>query len=148
MEYLRITFINIPFSYISISKMLTGHCRNMSQYYLCHHHADGVTIDAERDNMKLNGYFECNRSRCVKIKRAFTCDRYCPKITTTGVNVLIMHSDKLWTAECDVAYGYNEARGPDPGVRINPPKRIWDDGMGAIMTNCHSVTKEPDNKLR
>lgn len=125
-----------------------GHCRNMSQHYLCHHHADGVTIDAERDNLKLNGYFECNRSRCVKIKRAFSCDRYCPKITTTSVNVLIMEGDKLVTAECDAAYAFNEARGREPGIRINPPRRIWDDGMGPLLTNCHSVLREPDNKLR
>ena len=118
----------------------------MSEHYLCHHHADGVTIDAERDNMKLNGFFECVKSRCVKIKRAFSCDRYCPKITTTSVNVLIMQDDHLVTADCDVAYGFNEAHGNLPGVRI-PPKKIWEEAKGKLLTNCFEVTREGD-KIR
>lgn len=116
-------------------------------HYLCHHHADGVTIDAERDNLKLNGYFECVKSRCVKIKRAFSCDRYCPKITTTAVNVLIMQDDSLVTAECDVGYAYNEAKGSLPGVRLDKPKKIWDEMLGILLTNCYEVTKD-GNKLR
>lgn len=89
----------------------------MSELYLCHHKADGgVVIDAEKDNLKLNGFFECVNSKCTKIKKAFSCDRYCPKITTTAVNVLITQDDTLVSAECDIAYGYNEARGKDSGV--------------------------------
>ena len=42
-----------------IYKNNIGHCANMSELYLCHHKADGMTIDAEQDNMKLNGFFEC-----------------------------------------------------------------------------------------
>lgn len=119
----------------------------MSMYYLCHHHADGISIDAERDNMKLNGYFECIKSKCVKIRRPFSCDRYCSKITTTAVNVLIMQDDSLVTANCDVGFGYNEARGPDHGVRIDPPRKVWDENSGILLTNCFEVTKDGD-KLR
>lgn len=119
----------------------------MSMYYLCYHHADGVTIDAERDNMKLNGFFECEKSRCVKIKKPFSCDRYCPKITTTAVNVLIMQDDSLITAECDVGYGYNEARGNKPGMRLNERKKIWNENDGILLTNCFEVTKDGD-KIR
>lgn len=119
----------------------------MSKHYLCHHHADGITIDAERDNMKLNGFFECEKSRCVKIKKPFSCDRYCAKITTAAVNVLIMRDDSLITAECDVGFAYNEARGAHPGIRIDPPKKIWDEKDGILLTNCFDVTREGD-KLR
>lgn len=91
----------------------------MSELYLCHHKADGgVVIDAEKDNLKLNGFFECVNSKCTKIKKAFSCDRYCPKITT-AVNVLIMQDDTLVSAECDIGYGYNEARGLESGVVSN-----------------------------
>lgn len=121
---------------------MLGHCRNLSMYYLCHHFADGITIDAERDNLKLNGYFECNKSRCVKIKRAFSCDRYCPKITTTAVNVLIMQDDNLITAECDVGYAYNEAKGALPGVRLDQPKKIWEEALGILLTNCFEVSQD------
>jgi len=37
-----------------------GHCGNMSELFLCHHKADGITIDS-KDNMKLNGFFECKK---------------------------------------------------------------------------------------
>lgn len=119
----------------------------MSTYYLCHHHADGITIDAERDNMKLNGFFECEKSRCVKIKKPFSCDRYCHKITTLAVNVLIMRDDSLITAECDAGFAYNEARGSQPGIRIDPPKNIWNEKDGILLTNCFDVTRDGD-KLR
>lgn len=118
----------------------------MSELYLCHHKADGVVIDAEKDNLKLNGFFECINSRCIKIKRPFSCDRYCPKITTTAVNVLIMEEDTLITAECDVGYGFNEARGIEPGLRVSQ-KKIWDENVGVLLTNCVDVKREHD-KLR
>ncbi|XP_037025396.1 uncharacterized protein LOC119066835 [Bradysia coprophila] len=124
-----------------------GHCKNMSELYLCHHKADGgVVIDAEKDNLKLNGFFECVNSKCTKIRKAFSCDRYCPKITT-AVNVLIMQDDNLVTAECDIGYGYNEARGKDSGVRLSTPKKIWDENMGVLLTSCHDVIRDGD-KLR
>lgn len=119
----------------------------MSKHYLCHHHADGITIDAERDNMKLNGFFECEKSRCVKIKKPFSCDRYCAKITTAAVNVLIMRDDSLITAECDIGFASNEARGADEGIRIDPPKKIWVEKDGILLTNCFDVTRDGD-KLR
>ncbi|GAB0094783.1 ATPase, V0 complex, subunit e1/e2 [Sergentomyia squamirostris] len=113
-----------------------GHCANMSDLYECHYgRADGVTIDAEKDNMKLNGFFYCKGSNCTKIKRAFSCDRFCPKITTTSINVFIMHNDSLTTADCEVALAHNEAHGPEPGVRINP-MRFWNESHGAVLTSC------------
>lgn len=115
----------------------------MSELYLCHHRAEGAAIDAEKDNLKLNGFFECANSRCVKIKRPFSCDRYCPKITTTAVNVMIMQEDTLVTAECDVAYAYNKARGPNPGIRIGA-HQIWNDTVGVLLTNCFDVIREND----
>lgn len=69
------------------------------------------------------------------------------KITTTAVNVLIMQDDSLWTAECDIGYGFNEARGSEPGIRIDPPKKIWDERDGILLTNCFEVTKDSD-KIR
>lgn len=64
-----------------------------------------------------------------------------------SVNVLIMQDDSLVTAECDVGYGYNEARGSNPGVRIDPPKKIWNENDGVLLINCFEVTKDGD-KLR
>lgn len=119
----------------------------MSELYLCHHKADGVVIDAEKDNLKLNGFFECTNSRCTKIKRPFSCDRYCKKITTAAVNVLLMQEDTLVTAECDIGYAFNEARGPNPGIRISQ-RKIWDDTVGILLSNCYTVDRENDNKIR
>lgn len=119
----------------------------MSELYLCHHRADGVIIDAEKDNLKLNGFFECLNSRCTKIKKPFSCDRYCHKITTTAVNVLIMEEDTLVTAACDIGYALNEARGSEPGLRINPPKKIWDDSAGVLLTNCYDVKRDHDKLI-
>ena len=113
----------------------------MSELYLCHHKADGVVVDAEKDNLKLNGFFECVNSKCIKIKKPFSCDRYCQKITTTAVNVMIMQDDTLLTAECDVGYAFNEARGKNPGLRIEP-KKIWDENVGILLTNCFDVTRD------
>ncbi|XP_050745973.1 uncharacterized protein LOC127011834 [Drosophila biarmipes] len=58
-----------------------GHCKNMSEFFLCHHKADGHTINSQKDNTKLNGFFECHGVHCTKIKKPFSCDRYCSKIT-------------------------------------------------------------------
>lgn len=125
-----------------------GHCRNVSMHYQCQFTADGITIDAERDNMKLNGFFDCKKSRCVKLIRPPTrCDRYCPKITTTAVNVLIMHGDSLVTAECDIGYAHNEARGDEPGVQLTQRQQIWTEHDGILLINCFEVFKEND-KIR
>lgn len=130
--------------------LLLGHCRNVSMHYLCQFHADGIQIDAERDNMKFNGFFDCKKSRCIKLNKAPTkCDRYCPKVTTTAVNVLIMLDDSLITAECDAGFGYNEARGNEPGIRLKPEdrKKIWTEHDGILLTSCFEVNKDGD-KLR
>lgn len=117
-------------------------------HYLCQYHADGITIDAERDNMKLNGFFDCKKSRCIKLNKPPTkCDRYCPKVTTAAVNVLIMIEDSLVTAECDVGYAYNEARGNQPGIRLTERKQIWSENDGILLANCFEFIKDGD-KLR
>lgn len=130
--------------------LLLGHCRNVSMHYLCQFHADGITIDAERDNMKLNGFFDCKKSRCIKLnKPPSKCDRYCPKVTTAAVNVIIMMADSLITAECDACFGYNEAHGSEPGIRLKPEdrKKIWTEHDGILLTSCYEVSKEGD-KIR
>lgn len=117
-------------------------------HYLCQFTADGITIDADRDNMKLNGFFDCKKSRCVKLNRPPTrCDRFCPKITTASVNVLIMHGDSLVTAECDIGYAYNEARGNQIGVQLPKRQQIWNEHDGILLTNCYEVFKDND-KIR
>jgi hypothetical protein len=62
-----------------------------------------------QDNLKLNGFFECQKSRCRQIKKTpFPCDRYCPRITTSGINVILFHGDVVLTAECSRGYTVNE----------------------------------------
>lgn len=125
--------------------ILKGHCRNVSENFLCIYHADGINIDAERDNMKLNGFFDCKKSRCVKLNKAPTrCDRYCPKVTTTAVNVLLMVDDSLVTAECDNGFAYNEARGNQPGIRLTDRKQIWNENDGILLANCYDAVKDGD----
>lgn len=132
-------------SYRLVLSLCIGHCRNVSLHYLCQYNADGITIDAERDNMKLNGFFDCKKSRCIKLNKAPTkCDRYCPKVTTTAVNILIMMDDSLITAECDVGFAYNEARGNQPGIRLSERKQIWNENDGILLTNCFDVNKDGD----
>ena len=98
--------------------------------------------------MKLNGFFDCKKSRCTKVNKPPTrCDRYCPKVTTTAVNVLIMVDDSLVTAECDVGFGYNEARGNQPGVRLAERKQIWNENDGILLASCFDAVKDGD-KLR
>lgn len=76
---------------LTLAFPLPGHCKNMSEFFLCHHKPDGPTINSAKDNTKLNGFFECHGVHCTKIKRPFSCDRYCNRITTTNINTLIMH---------------------------------------------------------
>lgn len=42
-----------------LSIYITGHCVNWSDRFLCNYKADGATIDAEKNNQNLNGFFEC-----------------------------------------------------------------------------------------
>ncbi|XP_055911841.1 uncharacterized protein LOC129945905 [Eupeodes corollae] len=120
-----------------------GHCKNMSEFFLCHHKADGPTLNSEKDNTKLNGFFECRGIQCTKIKKPFLCDRYCSKITTTKINVLLMQDNNLVTAECEHGVAFNEARGPNKGVRI-PPTDFWKEDDGDLLANCMTVAKDGD----
>ncbi|KYQ47896.1 hypothetical protein ALC60_13066 [Trachymyrmex zeteki] len=123
-----------------------GHCSNMSELMLCHHKADGIVIDSEKDNMKLNGFFSCQHSRCTKIKTAFTCDRYCPSINTSDVNVYLMQDNSVISAKCSRGMALNRANGSLPGIKLDKPVKIWDDKNGSIVTSCFAVTKN-DNVI-
>ncbi|XP_046398359.1 uncharacterized protein LOC124165110 [Ischnura elegans] len=114
-----------------------GHCANMSEIYQCHNATgDGPTIDSDKDNMKLNGFFECHKSRCTKIRRPFSCDRYCPRVTTQGVNVMIMHGDTVHTAWCKRAF----ATSTDEGEEDDEAK-VWEPQDGVLMANCQTVMR-------
>lgn len=119
-----------------------GHCYDIGQVMLCHYKADGVIIDSEKDNTKLNGFFECNNSRCTKIKRPFKCDRYCSNISTSNVNVYLMQDDNLYTARCNRAFALNRANGSYLGTRLDKPEKIWDESKDiSIMTSCFAVNR-------
>ncbi|XP_064541633.1 uncharacterized protein Teh4 [Drosophila montana] len=123
-----------------------GHCKNMSEFFLCHHKPDGPVINSAKDNTKLNGFFECHGVHCTKIKRPFSCDRYCSRITTANINTLIMHEDNVIAADCENAVAFNEARGKEHGVRIEPTE-FWKEDDGNLLTNCATVTRESDNRI-
>ncbi|XP_070169000.1 tipE homolog 4 [Polyergus mexicanus] len=124
-----------------------GHCSNMSELMLCHVKADGVAIDSEKDNMKLNGFFSCQNSRCTKIKTAFTCDRYCPNISTSDINVYLMQDNSIISARCSRGMALNRANGSLPGTRLDEPVKIWDEQNGSIIVSCFAVTKN-ENVIR
>ncbi|XP_076658051.1 tipE homolog 4 phospholipid transfer protein isoform X1 [Halictus rubicundus] len=119
-----------------------GHCANLSELMLCHHKADGIVVDSEKDNMKLNGFFSCQSSRCTKIKNPFTCDRYCPKISTSEVNVFLMQDDNVITARCEHGLALNMANGNLPGTRLTTPAKIWDSKNSSIFASCMAVSRE------
>ncbi|CAH0393973.1 unnamed protein product [Bemisia tabaci] len=125
-----------------------GHCSNMSELFLCHHKADGIFVDSEKDNLKLNGFFECHHSRCRQIKKPFSCDRYCMKITTTAVNIYLSYGDQLYTGDCRRALAYNAANGTEPGYRVNATE-IWteESSGGLLLASCHSVVRD-NNTLK
>ena len=58
-----------------------------------------------------------------------------------------MVDDSLVTAECDVGFGYNEARGNQPGVRLAERKQIWNENDGILLASCFDAVKDGD-KLR
>ncbi|KAJ1531942.1 hypothetical protein ONE63_000582 [Megalurothrips usitatus] len=126
-----------------------GHCGNYSERFLCHYKADGIVLNTEKDNMKLNGFFECKKSICTKIRRPFSCDRYCSKITTTAMNVFLMHEDNLFTGECREAFALNRADGSEPGAPVNMTE-VWheDKSGGALLASCLSVVRVGNNSLR
>ncbi|XP_076751587.1 tipE homolog 4 phospholipid transfer protein [Xylocopa sonorina] len=121
-----------------------GHCANISELMLCHYKADGIVVDSEKDNVKLNGFFSCQNSRCTKIKNPFSCDRYCPNIATADVNVFLMQDDNVITARCERGLALNKANGNLPGERLTTPVKLWDDQNGSIVASCLAVTKERD----
>ncbi|XP_058793989.1 uncharacterized protein LOC131665844 isoform X2 [Phymastichus coffea] len=121
-----------------------GHCSNISEAMLCHDKPDGAVVDAEKDNMKLNGNFRCINSRCTRIKNPFHCDRYCPKISTSSINVFLMQGDNIITASCDRAMALNKANGNKPGERLDKPVEVWKKGNDALVASCIIVNKVVD----
>lgn len=121
-----------------------GHCSNMTQIYQCHYKADGFIVDNDRDNTKLNGFFECKGAKCTKIKRAFSCDRICPHIIRNTRNVLITMDNTLYMASCVSALATTQANGSDEGISIEP-RLIWREALDEIlMMSCHNVVKTND----
>lgn len=127
--------------------LLPGHCANYSELFECHFTADGIIVDAERDNMKLNGFFYCRGSNCTQIKKPFPCDRYCSKITTSSMTIFVMHNNSLTTMDCDAAHALTESRGSELGLRIDPPVKIWDETMGYLLTNCIDIQRVGDGNF-
>nr|XP_003706361.1 PREDICTED: uncharacterized protein LOC100878008 [Megachile rotundata] len=121
-----------------------GHCSNISELMLCHYKADGIVVDSEKDNMKLNGFFSCQNSRCTKIKDPFSCDRYCPNISTFDVNIFLMQDDNVIAAKCERGLALNRANGNLPGTRLTTPVKIWDDQNGSLVASCMAVSNEKD----
>ncbi|CAH1103619.1 unnamed protein product [Psylliodes chrysocephalus] len=117
-----------------------GHCANMSQLYDCHYKADGFTVDSDRDNAKLNGFFECKGAKCTKIKRAFSCDRICKEnITSVSTNVFISKGDSVNFAHCESAIATTKANGQEEGVQI-PHTQFWSKMPNeAFMVSCHMI---------
>ncbi|KAJ8678642.1 hypothetical protein QAD02_014429 [Eretmocerus hayati] len=121
-----------------------GHCSNLSEAMLCYDKPDGAIVDADKDNLKLNGNFRCNNSRCTRIKSPFLCDRYCPKTSTTNVNVFLMEADNLFTASCTRAVALNKAHGKEPGERLSEPREVWKKGDDVIIASCYVVGRFRD----
>lgn len=122
-----------------------GQCANMSEIFLCHYKADGFVIDTDKDNMKLNGFFECKGSRCTKIKRAFSCDRLCDTIFSSYNNVFITMDDTLYMANCSSAVAFTITNGNELGTAIDP-KVIWEQNPeDVLMMSCHTVKKADKN---
>lgn len=119
-----------------------GHCANMSQLFLCTYKTEGAQIDSEKDNAKMNGFFECKESRCTKVKRMNPCDRYCKHIRTTDANVYLSYEDSVMLAKCDRAVALTECNGTEEGFAI-PPEKIWKAApLEVLLSSCASVFKE------
>ncbi|KDR15342.1 hypothetical protein L798_10821, partial [Zootermopsis nevadensis] len=118
-----------------------GHCANWTDAYQCRYKADGISLDSERDNMKMTGFFECKKSRCVEIKQQLICDRYCNKIATTNANVFVLYDDFVYSGECTNAVALTSANGTDPGIKIQPTE-IWHKDMDQVLiTSCMTAVK-------
>ncbi|XP_017774011.1 PREDICTED: uncharacterized protein LOC108560825 [Nicrophorus vespilloides] len=118
-----------------------GHCSNLSEVYQCHHKADGHVLDSDKDNMKMTGFFECRGSRCTKIKRPFTCDRYCDHINSSDINVIITIEDTLYTARCSEAIATTIANGNEPETKIDPTVFWKEDPRYIMMTSCNTLVR-------
>ncbi|XP_050314228.1 uncharacterized protein LOC126748804 [Anthonomus grandis grandis] len=120
-----------------------GHCLNLSQIYDfqdCHYKADGFTVDSDKDNAKLNGYFECKGSKCTKIKKVFSCDRICKdNIISQLRNVFISVEDSIHQAYCDLALASNRAQGRLEGEAIAPTQFWTKQPDEVIMVSCLTV---------
>ncbi|XP_014242583.1 uncharacterized protein LOC106662779 [Cimex lectularius] len=125
-----------------------GHCANMSELFLCHNHADGIVVDSDKDNLKLNGFFECYHSRCTKYRKNLNCDRYCSKITTTSMNVYLQSGDNVFTGECDRVVAFNEVNGNEPGVVLEDPKEIWTSRDNrTLFASCDMIVKNESSLI-
>ncbi|XP_050443347.1 uncharacterized protein LOC126847234 [Adelges cooleyi] len=129
-----------------------GHCSNMSELYQCYYTVNGSTIDSDRDNLNLNGYFHCDNGSCSAITWPFACDRYCNKITTTGVNVFLRLGDTVHTGDCQRVVAYNKAKGNAiHGESLSEPMEIWTDEnstIGIFMASCNGIFRDSSNSLR
>lgn len=129
-----------------------GHCSNMSELYQCYYNKSGPPVDSDTENLKLNGYFDCVNGSCYSIKWPFDCDRYCNKITTTGVNVFLRTGDTVFTGDCQRVVAYNKANGNAAhGEPLATPKEIWTDEnstIGIFMASCNTISKDSGNSLR
>jgi ABC-type Fe3+-citrate transport system substrate-binding protein len=122
-----------------------GHCANWTERYQCQFKADGNVLVSDKDNMKMNGFYECNNSRCVEIKQQLICDRYCNKIATSNNNVFVLHDDSVYSGECTNALAYTSANGSAPGIQIEP-KEFWNKNNDTVLfTSCMTVTKTAED---
>lgn len=91
-------------------------------------------------------------SSCYSLVWPFACDRYCNKITTTGVNVFLRLGDTVHTGDCQRVVAYNKANGnAEHGEPLATPKEIWTDEnstTGIFMASCNGITKDSGNSLR
>ncbi|XP_069697787.1 uncharacterized protein Teh4 [Periplaneta americana] len=117
-----------------------GHCANWSDAFQCEYKADGNTLDSEKDNMKMTGFFECNKSRCTAIKTQPRCDRFCSNIATANANVFVLYDDFVYSGDCGSVVALNSANGTDPGYAIEPFE-IWNNTNKVLITSCQSAVK-------
>lgn len=117
-----------------------GFCDDWGTKYLCHYKADGVTIDSDKDNAKLNGFFECKDARCTKIKRAFSCDRYCDEIHTTSYNMYVYVGETLYMTNCEKAIATTASNGNEDNYPVNATT-IWTktSDEDVVMMSCDSI---------
>ena len=84
-------------------------------------------------------FFECKNSRCAKIKKAMTCDRYCQKITTSGMNVYISYDNDVYSLDCQKMFSDEESK-----------KEIWSEERysDVLFVSCTKVDKVDNMTLR